>query len=79
MRFIKLFFCVTLAGLMGACTSPQDRAAKAQESSYKAHEEVAKERLELVDKYQQCVKRADDNRRKVEACDSYLRAAQALK
>ncbi len=50
-----------------------------QERSYGAQEEVARQRLELVDKYQQCVKNAAGDALKVEACDSYLRAAEALK
>ena len=78
MRRFKMLCVATLMGLMAACSSPQDRAAKAQESSYKAQEEVAKERLELVEKYQQCAKRAAGNREKLEACDTYLRAAEAL-
>ena len=55
------------------------RAADAQRQSYKAQESIAKQRLDLVNKYQDCVKKAGDNAQKVEACDSYLKAAQALR
>ena len=49
------------------------------ESSYDAQREVAQERITLVNKYQQCVKEAGDNQQKAAACDSYLKAAEALK
>jgi hypothetical protein len=67
-----------LAGL-AACSTPEERAARAQERSYEAQEEVALERLRLVDKYQDCAKQAAGNVEKIEACDSYLRSAEALK
>ena len=71
---------VTMAGgLLGACSSPEERAAEAQERSYKAQENVANQRLDLVKKYQDCVKAAGSDNKKVEACDSYLKAAEALK
>ncbi len=79
MNFVKLASVAALVGLMAACSSPQDRAAKAQQGAYQAQEKVANERLELVNKYQACVKEAGSNHQKVEACDSYLRAAEALK
>jgi hypothetical protein len=44
----------------------------------KARQE-SKERLELVDKYKTCVKDASDDAQKIEACDSHLKAAEALK
>ena len=79
MNVVKLAGMAVLAGLLTACSSPQDRAAEAQQGAYEAQEKVAKERLELVSKYQACVKEAGGNHQKVEACDSYLRAAEALK
>ncbi len=50
----------------------------AQKSSHEALEEVAKERLALVEKYQRCVQKSG-NVEQIEACDSYLKAAEALK
>ena len=55
-----------------ACASPQDKAYKAQES-------IHKERLKLVDEYKKCLGKAGTDKVKVEACDQYLKAAEALK
>ena len=62
---------------------------KAQKDSYKAQENVANERLELVEKYQDCMKQANEATEgeeeatnveaSKEACESYLKAAEALK
>lgn len=79
MRFVKLAGVAALVGILGACSSPQERAAEAQEDAYKAQENVAKKRLQLVDQYQSCVKDAAGNQQKAAACDSYLKAAEALK
>ena len=79
MRYVTVVACAMLMGFAGACSSPNKDAARAQERSHKAQEEVAKERLRLVDKYQSCVKKASGDVEKIEACDSYLRAAEALK
>ena len=59
-------------GLTSACSTPQDRA-------YKAQEKVHKERLKLVDEYKKCLEKAGADNMKVEACDQYLKAAEALK
>ena len=79
MKVLKLAVVVALVGFLGACSSPQERAAEAQEDAYKAQENVAKKRLQLVDQYQSCVKDAAGNQQKAAACDSYLKAAEALK
>ena len=79
MGFMKILSVATLIALLSGCSSPQDKAAKAQQGSYEAQEKVAKERLNLVNKYQQCVKEAGDNQQKAATCDSYLKAADALK
>ena len=79
MRHLQILIYTGLMGLLTACSSPEERAAEAQERSYGAQEEVALQRLELVEKYQVCVKDAAGNALKAEACDSYLRAAEALK
>ena len=65
--------------LLAACSSPQDDAAKAQERSYDAQEKVATERLQLIEQYQTCISEAAGDALKIESCDSYLRAAEALK
>ncbi len=79
MRRLQILICIVFTGLLAACSNPQKDAARAQERSYGAQEYGARQRLELVDKYQQCVKNAAGDALKVEACDSYLRAAEALK
>jgi hypothetical protein len=57
---------------MFGCSTPQDRA-------YKAQEKVHEERLGLIDKYQACLKNAGKDPVKTESCDQYLKAAEALK
>ena len=79
MRHLPILICIVFMGLLAACSNPQKDAARAQERSYGSQEDVARQRLELVDKYQLCVKNAAGDALKVEACDSYLRAAEALK
>ncbi len=79
MRHLPILICILFMGLLAACSNPQKDAARAQERPYGAQEDVARQRLDLVDKYQQCIKNAAGDALKVEACDSYLRAAEALK
>jgi outer membrane biogenesis lipoprotein LolB len=79
MRHIRLLTAAAVMALLAACSSPQKDAAKAQEGAFEAQERVAKERLELVEKYQTCVDEAAGDQLKVDACDSYLKAAEALK
>lgn len=79
-KFITAAVAVTMAaGLLAACSTPEERAAEAQEKSYKAQESVANQRLNLVKKYQECTNAAGGDNTKLEACDSYLKAAEALK
>jgi hypothetical protein len=78
MDFLKLLGVATLIGLLTACATPQEKAANAQAAAAKAQEQIAKQRLELVAKYQTCIKNAGDDQQKVAACDSFLKAAQAL-
>ena len=79
MNFIKTLGIASCIGVLAACGHQERKAAKAQEGSSKAQEQVAKERLELTDKYQKCVKDAGGDQQKAAACDSYLKAAEALK
>jgi len=72
MKTLSIFMIVVLAGFTFGCASPQDRA-------YKAQEGVHKQRLKLVNDYQQCLKKAGSDKAAIEACDSYLKAAEALK
>ncbi|UUX50822.1 ChiQ/YbfN family lipoprotein [Nisaea acidiphila] len=70
---------ILLAGLLAGCSSPSEDAAKAQKSAYEAQEEVARQRLKLVEQYQSCIKEAEGDKSKEEACQSFLNAAEALK
>ena len=79
MRHFRLLTVAAVMGLLAACSSPQKDAARAQEGAFEAQEKVAKQRLELVEKYQACVDEAAGDQLKVDACDSYLKAAEALK
>ena len=79
MNALKLASIGLMIGLLTACSTPQERAADAQAGAYSAQEDVAKRRLQLVDQYQSCVKDAAGNQQKAAACDSMLKAAEALK
>jgi len=72
MKLLKILLVVIVAGTIMACQSAQDRAAKSQG-------EVNRERLELVDKYQECIKKAEKDKEKEAECEQYLKAAEALK
>jgi hypothetical protein len=72
MKILKAV-CVAVAAVsLAGCASEQEKAAEAQK-------EVAERRLELVDEYQKCVKKAGDDQQKATACESYLKAAESLK
>ncbi|WP_420404345.1 hypothetical protein [Nisaea sp.] len=70
---------ILLAGFLAGCSTPADDAAKAQEKAFEAQEDVARQRLKLVEQYQACVEEAAGDQLKVDACQSYLNAAEALK
>jgi uncharacterized membrane protein (DUF106 family) len=72
MKLVKFFLIVFVAGIILACTS-------AQEQAYKSEDAVHKQRLELVDKYQKCMKEANKDKEKEAVCEQYLKAAEALK
>lgn len=72
MKSIYIFLFALIVGLTLGCASSQDKA-------YKAEEKVHNERLKLVEEYQQCLKEAGDDKLKSEACEQYLKAAEALK
>ena len=77
MRLIQKFMILIIATLITiGCGSSVERA---QKDSYKAQENVANERLKLVEEYRKCIEKAGEDQQKVEACDSYLKAAEALK
>ena len=71
MKLISVIVTFLVLAVM-ACSSPQDKA-------YKAQGAIHNERLKLVDEYKKCVKESGTDNVKVEACDQYLKAAEALK
>jgi hypothetical protein len=79
MRLASMLACSGSFALVSACGSAERDAARAQERAYEAQERVAEQRLELVEKYQDCVEDAGGNQAKAAACESYLKAADALK
>ena len=72
MKLVKIFLLIAVVGLIIGCQSAQDKAAKSQEA-------VNRERLELVDKYKKCMKKAKKDKEKEAECEPYLKAAEALK
>lgn len=76
---ISIFTSIIAVSLLAACSTPADDAAKAQERAFEAQEQIARERLNLIEKFQDCIKEADGDQLKISACDSYLDAAEALK
>jgi len=66
---------LTLAALVAGCGG----GTAAQKRAYRAQEEVAKERLRLVEKYQDCMKDARGDVFAERACQTYRDSAEALK
>jgi len=71
MKYVHVFLFLLIGGIV-ACATPQDKA-------YEAQEKVYKERLRLVEEYKKCMANAGQDKQKAEACDQYLKAAEALK
>ena len=72
MKLIQTFLMVVTALVLISCSSPQERV-------YEAEEEIHRERLELIEKYQDCMKDSGGDKVKAGTCDHYLKAADALK
>jgi len=66
---------LTVAALVAGCGG----GVAAQKRAYRAQEEVAKERLRLVEKYQDCMKDARGDVFAERACQTYRDSAEALK
>ena len=78
MKFHTLLLAIITMTLITACGSPEKRAYKAQAKSADYQSKIAQERLKLVDDYRKCISEAGEDHAKVESCDSYLKAAEAL-
>jgi hypothetical protein len=72
MKSLYIFLLTFIVGFTVACSSPQDRA-------YEAEAKANQEKLRLVQEYQKCLKKAGDNNAMKEACEDYLKKAEALK
>jgi hypothetical protein len=69
---LALLLAVTVA------TAGCGGAAKAQKRAYKAEAAVAKERLRLIDDYQDCMRKAGADPLRQDGCETFLKAAEAL-
>ena len=74
-----MFIIFLIIGMLTACSTPEEKAHKAKAKNYNAQEKIHTERLNLVNEYKKCLEKAGEDKTKVEACDQYLRAAEALK
>lgn len=72
MKTMGIIFLILVFVLSLGCASSQDKEAKAKTK-------VHNERLKLIEDYKKCMKKAGSDNAKMEACDSYLKMAEALK
>ena len=79
MHILKTTLIVLATASLVACGGASRKASRAEAKSYKATASVSEERLRLVDEYRKCVSKAGSDTLKIEVCDSYLKAAEALK
>lgn len=70
-----LMLALTVTAFLAGCGG----GAAAQKRAYLAQEAVAKERLRLVEKYQDCMEDARGDVFAARACQSYRDSAEALK
>lgn len=78
-RNITATVLLGLVVLLSGCSSSERQADRAQERAFEAQERVAQQRLHLVEEYQKCANRAGADPAKAAACESYLKAAEALR
>lgn len=79
MKLFKVLLIISVTVLIGACQSGERRAYRSQAKSADYQSKIAQERLKLVEDYKKCIEKAGEDKDKVEACDSYLKAAESLK
>lgn len=69
---MKLCFCIAaITIVIAGCGSAERKANKSIAT-------INKERLELIEKYQDCVEKAGDDQAEAEACETYRKSAEAL-
>jgi len=79
MKLLRALTIVFVVTLVVACGSAEKKAHKAQAKSADYQSKIAQERLKLVEDYKKCINKAGEDKNKIEACDSYLKAAESLK
>lgn len=67
--------CVCIFAIIVAIAGCGNAERKANKSAAK----VNSERLSLIKEYEKCVKKAGEDEVKSEACDTHLKAAEALR
>ncbi len=78
MKLINIFLLFIVSIFLFACSSPERQALRAQEEAHETQAEVGKERLKLIEEYKECIADAGEDSSKANACESYLKAAEAL-
>ena len=83
MRVMSFVLVVALVGILAGCGGADRRAARAQEEaarqqaeSYALEAEFKQKRLDLLEKYKNCV--VESEKDNVEDCDSYLKVLEAM-
>jgi len=79
MKLSHWLLIVVAVVFIGACQSAERRESRAKANAADSEAKVHEERLKLIDEYKKCLEEAGDEGKKVEECDRYLRAAEALK
>jgi len=75
-QIIILVALLTVALSVSACGC---LGGGAEKKAHKSQTEVNKEKLELSEKYQKCMKKAGKDEAKQAQCEQYLKAAEPLK
>jgi hypothetical protein len=78
MKTVKALFIVCILLMVVACGSSARRANRATAKAANSQSKIAQERLKLVEDYKKCINKAGEDKNKIEACDSYLKAAESL-
>jgi len=79
MKLVKTLIVVFFVVMVVACGHRERQAHKATRKASDYQSKIAQERLNLVEDYKKCIKTAGEDKNKIEACDSYLKAAESLK
>ena len=79
MKTVKALIIVCVLVIVVACGGSSRRSDRAATKSADSKSKIAQERLNLIEDYKKCVEKAGEDRDKIEACDTYLKAAEALK